>query len=158
MRPDEIEILLVEDSSADAELTMHALRKNARVNRIHLVRDGEEALNFLSGRLACQEPDAQPLPNLILLDLKLPKLDGLSVLRALKEDWRTRWVPVIILSSSREERDLTASYDLGVNSYIQKPVDFDHFRETVQTLALYWLQVNQPPPIQLRTRPSEKPA
>ena len=132
MRAEEIEILLVEDSSADAELTLHALRKNALVNRIHVVRDGEEALNFLFCKEPYEERACQPLPQLILLDLKLPKVDGLSVLRALKEDRRTRWMPVIVLTSSKEERDLTASYDLGVNSYIQKPVDFEQFRETVR--------------------------
>jgi two-component system response regulator len=142
----ETEILLVEDSSADADLTLHALRKNVLINRIHVVRDGEEALNFLFCREPYQDRVCQPLPHLILLDLKLPKVDGLSVLRALKGDHRTRWMPVIVLTSSKEERDLTACYELGVNSYIQKPVDFEQFREAVHTLALYWLLVNQPPP------------
>lgn len=143
---EEIDILLVEDSSADAELTLHALRKSARINHIHVVRDGEEALNFLFCRESYQERAGQPLPQLILLDLKLPKVDGLSVLRVLKQDRRTRWMPVIVLTSSKENSDLAASYDLGVNSYVQKPVDFDQFRETLRTLALYWLSVNQPPP------------
>lgn len=158
MRAEEIEILLVEDNSADAELTLHALRKNSLINRIHVVRDGEEALNFLFCREPYQERARQPLPQLILLDLKLPKVDGLSVLRALKEDRRTRWMPVIVLTSSKEERDLTASYDLGANSYIQKPVEFDQFRETVHTLALYWLMVNQAPPRQAMTHCTEKSA
>lgn len=158
MKAEAIEILLVEDNAADAELTLHALRKNAQVNRIHVVRDGEEALNFLFCRETYEGRAGQPLPQLILLDLKLPKVDGLSVLRTLKEDRRTRWMPVIVLTSSREDSDLTASYDLGVNSYIQKPVDFDQFRETVHTLALYWLLVNQAPPRQPMPHPTEKSA
>jgi two-component system response regulator len=145
LRAEDIEILLVEDNSADAELTLHALRKNAHVNRIHVVRDGEQALNFLFCKQPYEERAGQPLPQLILLDLKLPKVDGLSVLRTLKEDRRTRWMPVIVLTSSKEDSDLTASYDLGANSYIQKPVDFELFRETVNTLALYWLLINQSP-------------
>jgi CheY-like chemotaxis protein len=153
---EEIEILLVEDNSADAELTLHALRKNARINRVHVVSDGEEALNFLFCRGPYQQRTGQPLPRFVLLDLKLPRVDGLSVLRTLKQDRRTRWVPIIVLTSSTEERDLITSYDLGVNSYIQKPVDFDRFRETVDTLALYWLLVNQPPPRQALTQSSEK--
>lgn len=156
MSAEEIEILLVEDNSADAELTLHALRKNALINRIHVVRDGEEALNFLFCREPYLERAGQALPQLILLDLKLPKVDGLSVLRALKEDRRTRSTPVIVLTSSREDKDLIASYDLGVNSYIQKPVDFDRFRETVHTLGLYWLLVNQAPPQQTLASLTEK--
>ena len=156
MRAEEIEILLVEDNGADAELTQHALRKNALANRIHVVRDGEDALNYLFCRGKYEERSGSPLPQLILLDLKLPKIDGLSVLRALKEDRRTRWIPVIVLTSSNEEKDLLASYDLGVNSYIQKPLDFDQFRETARTLALYWLLVNQAPPRQTMPHNSEK--
>jgi two-component system response regulator len=148
-----IEILLVDDSSADVELTLHALRQNAMVNRIHVTRDGEEALNFLFCREPFQERAGEPLPRMILLDLKMPKVDGLSVLRTLKEDPRTRAIPVIVLTSSKEEKDVVKSYDLGANSYIQKPVDFDEFRETVRTLGLYWLLVNQAPPLQtLHTR------
>jgi two-component system, response regulator len=148
-----IEILLVDDSSADVELTLHALRQNAMVNRIHVTRDGEEALNFLFCREPFQERAGEPLPRMILLDLKMPKVDGLSVLRTLKEDPRTRAIPVIVLTSSKEEKDVVKSYDLGANSYIQKPVDFDQFRETVRTLGLYWLLVNQAPPLQtLHTR------
>lgn len=156
MIAEEIDILLVEDNSADAELTLHALRKNALENRIHVARDGEEALNFLFRLEVYREHAGQPLPQLILLDLKLPRVDGLSVLRALKEDRRTRWIPVIVLTSSKEERDLTASYDLGVNSYIQKPVDFAQFLETVRTLSLYWLLLNQPPPRQALISRTEK--
>ena len=148
MISDGIEILLVDDSSADVELTLHALRQNAMVNCIHVARDGEEALNFLFCREPFRERAGEPLPRLILLDLKMPKVDGLSVLRTLKGDPRTRYIPVIILTSSKEEKDLVKSYDLGVNSYIQKPVDFDQFRETVRTLGLYWLLVNQAAPRQ----------
>jgi CheY-like chemotaxis protein len=158
MRAEEIDILLVEDNSADAELTLHALRKNALVNRIQVVRDGEEALNFIFCKEVFQQRAGQPLPRLILLDLKLPKVDGLSVLHTLKQDRRTRWMPVIILTSSKEEGDLAASYNLGANSYIQKPVDFHGFRETVHTLALYWLRLNQPPPLQASACCTEKSA
>jgi two-component system response regulator len=146
MRAEVIDILLVEDSAADAELTLHGLRRNSQVSHIHVVRDGEAALNFLFCGEPYMERNGQPLPQIILLDLKLPKVDRLSVLRALKEDHRTRCMPVIVLTSSRKEGDLANSYDLGVNSYIQKPVDFDQFRETVDTLALYGLLLNQAPP------------
>jgi two-component system, response regulator len=158
LRAEEIEILLVEDSSADAELTLHAFRKNAHVNHIHVVRDGEEALSFLSSREPYEDRARHPLPQLVLLDLKLPKVDGLSVLRTPKEDRRTRWMPVIVITSSKEERDLTASYDLDANSYIQKPVDFVQFQETLHTLALYWLLLNQPPPRHALTSGTEKSA
>ncbi len=148
MNAEGFEILLVDDSSADVDLTIHALRDNTLIDRIHVVRDGEEALNFLFCRAPYLGRSGRPLPRLILLDLKLPKVDGLSVLRVLKQDCRTRSMPVIVLTSSREDNDLTASYDLGVNSYIQKPVDFDRFRETLRTLGDYWLVVNQAPPQQ----------
>jgi two-component system, response regulator len=153
---EEIEILLVEDNKADAELALYALAKNVLVNHIHVVRDGEQALNFLYCRETYLQRAGQPLPHLILLDLKLPKVDGLSVLRTLKEDRRTRWMPVIVLSSSKEHSDVTASYNLGANSYIQKPVDFDRFRETLSTLARYWLAVNQRPPRQAMHDGTEK--
>jgi two-component system response regulator len=148
MNPKEIEILLVEDNAADAELTLRALRRSAMVNHIHLARDGEEALNFLFCREKYQARESLPLPEMILLDLKLPKVNGLSVLRAVKEDHRTRHIPVIVLTSSGEDSDVVSSYNLGVNSFIQKPVDFDQFRETVRTLGLYWLVVNLAPPRQ----------
>ena len=143
---DAIEILLVEDNPADVELTLHALRQNNLANRIQVARDGEEALDFIFCRGAYTTRDANHQPKLILLDLKLPKVDGIEVLRQVKADPRTRVIPVIVLTSSKEERDLVQSYQLGVNSYIQKPADFDQFRETVKQLGLYWLLVNQPPP------------
>jgi CheY-like chemotaxis protein len=139
---DAVEILLVEDNPADVELTLHALRQNGVANRIHVAHDGEEALDYLFGR----DPVLDGSLKLLLLDLKLPKVDGLEVLRAIKGDPRTKAIPVVILTSSKEERDLIAGYNLGVNSYIQKPVDFNQFRETVKQLHLYWLLVNQPPP------------
>ena len=144
--PDAVEILLVEDNSSDAELALHALRKSKLANQIHLVRDGEEALDFLFCRGAFSSRTFDHAPRLILLDLKLPKVDGLQVLQEVKRDAHTRAIPVIVLTSSKEERDLVDSYRLGVNSYIQKPVDFDQFRETVKTVGLYWLVINQPAP------------
>ena len=146
MNADEIEILLVEDNLKDAELTLHALRKENLCNRIHVVRDGEEALEFLFCRGAYSSRSFDHPPKLVVLDLKLPKVDGLEVLRTIKSDIHTRAIPVTVLTSSKEDRDLVESYKLGVNSYIQKPVDFNQFRETVKQLGLYWLIVNQSPP------------
>ena len=146
MMPEEIGILLVEDNPADVELTLHALRLHNLANEITVARDGEEALDFLF----CRGPYAHRMfdnpPRLVLLDLKLPKVDGMEVLREIKNDPRTKAIPVVILTSSKEERDLVNSYQLGVNSYIQKPVDFDQFREAVRQLGLYWMVVNEPPP------------
>lgn len=142
----EVEILLVEDNPADAELTLHALRRNQLANSIRVVRDGEEALDFLFCRGPYHDRSFDRPPKVVLLDLKLPKVDGLEVLRQVKSDPRTRPIPVVILTSSKEEKDLINGYQLGVNSYIQKPVDFDKFRETVKQLGLYWLLVNEPPP------------
>ncbi len=141
----QIEILLVEDNQNDVELTLHALRKENLANNIHVARDGEEALEFLF----CNGPHAdrsfESPPRLVLLDLKLPKVDGMEVLRRLKSDPRTKTIPVVILTSSREERDLVNSYGLGANSYIQKPVDFEQFRDMVKTMGFYWLVINQAP-------------
>ena len=140
------EILLVEDNPSDAELTLHALRKSKLANHIHHVRDGAEALDFLLCRAAYADRHFDHPPSLILLDLKLPKVDGLEVLQNLKADSRTRAIPVIVLTSSREERDLVRSYQLGVNSYIQKPVNFADFQKVVEHLGMYWMLVNCKPP------------
>jgi two-component system response regulator len=134
-----VEILLVEDDPDDVELTLHAFEKHNLANSIHVARDGQEALDYLLG------PHEHAHPKVILLDLKLPKVDGLEVLREIRADAALRSVPVVILTSSREERDIVQGYDLGVNSYIVKPVEFDKFIETVQTLGLYWLLLNEPP-------------
>lgn len=141
-----VEILLVEDNPADVELTLHALRHNKVANRIHVVRDGEEALDFLFCRGTYGDRSFHRPPRLVLLDLKLPKVDGLEVLRQIKSDVRTKAIPVVILTSSKEEKDLVNGFHLGVNSYIQKPVDFNEFREMVKQLGLYWMVVNEPPP------------
>ncbi|HXF11764.1 MAG TPA: response regulator [Terriglobales bacterium] len=141
----EVDILLVEDNPDDLELTLHALRREHLANNIFTVRDGEEAVEFLfcNGRFAGRSFDHPP--RLVLLDLKLPKLTGLEVLKLIKNDPRTKAVPVVVLTASREERDLVASYNLGANSYIQKPVDFDQFREIVKSTGLYWIVINQHP-------------
>jgi CheY-like chemotaxis protein len=142
----EVEILLVEDNPVDVELTLHALRQDNLANQIQVVRDGEEALDFLMCRGPFSQRDAACRPKLILLDLKLPKVSGLEVLREIKSDPRTKPIPVVILTTSREDRDMVLSYQLGINSYIQKPVGFDDFRQIVKQLGLYWLLVNQSPP------------
>jgi len=143
MNHGEVEILLVEDCQEDVDLTLHALRRENLANRILIVRDGEEALDFLFCRGPFADRSFEKPPRLVLLDLKLPKVDGIEVLRQTKAHPRTRIIPVVILTSSKEERDLVRSYDLGANSYIQKPVDFDKFRDTVKQLGLYWLITNQ---------------
>jgi len=142
----EVEILLVEDNAKDVELTLHALRRENLSNRVHVVRDGEEALEFLFCRGTYSSRSFDRPPKLVVLDLKLPKIEGLEVLRIIKNDIHTRAIPVTILTSSNEDRDLVESYKWGVNSYIQKPVDFNQFRETVKQLGLYWLVMNQSPP------------
>lgn len=134
-----VEILLVEDSPADLELAVRALKKHNLANQLRIARDGEEALACLFG------PDVLHTPKMVLLDLKLPKVDGLEVLRRIKSDPATRRIPVVVMTSSREERDIVESYDLGVNSYIVKPVDFDQFMGAVADLGLYWLVLNQLP-------------
>jgi two-component system, response regulator len=142
----EMEILLVEDNPADAELTLHALQKSNLANKIQLVRDGEEALDFLFCRGSFAGRQFEQAPHLILLDLKLPKVDGLQVLEEVKGDLRTRAIPVIVLTTSKEERDMVSSYRSGVNSYIQKPVNFSEFQEVVRQLGLYWLLIKSKPP------------
>ncbi len=145
MNNDLMEILLVEDNPNDVELAMHALKKNNLANNIHVARDGAEALDFLFGTGAFSDRLINRPPKVILLDLKLPKVDGLEVLKRIKGDERTRLIPVVVLTSSREEQDIIESYRLGVNSFIIKPVDFEQFTEAVRQLGLYWLLLNQPP-------------
>jgi len=144
--PDVMQILLVEDNPADADLTLHALRKSKVANEIYHVRDGAEALDFLFCRNAFTGRKFGDAPHLILLDLKLPKVDGLEVLQQVKSDARTKAIPIIVLTSSREEQDLVRSYHLGVNSYIQKPVNFAEFQQVVRDLGMYWLLINHKPP------------
>ena len=139
-------ILLVEDNADDEELTIRALKKNNVTNNLVVARDGVEALDFLFGTGAYTGRDTALLPGLVLLDLKLPKIDGLEVLRRIRADPRTRRMPVTVLTSSREEQDLIKSYDLGANSYIRKPVQFDQFTEAVRQLGLYWLILNEVSP------------
>ena len=137
-----VEILLVEDNPNDVELAVHAFQKHKLANNIEIARDGQEALDYLFGGNG-RTPGVRP--RMMLLDLKLPKVDGLQVLREVRATESLKHLPIVILTSSREERDIVESYDLGVNSYIVKPVDFDKFVETVQTLGLYWLLINEPP-------------
>jgi len=143
-------ILLVEDNRDDEELTIRALRKNNIINEVVVARDGVEALDYLFGTGAYAGRDPWDLPQIVLLDLNLPKIDGLQVLRRLREDERTKYLPVVILTSSREEQDLLRGYQLGANSYIRKPVDFVQFTEAVKQLGLYWLVLNE-------TMPSKRP-
>jgi len=140
-----VEILLVEDNPHDVELTLRALKKHNLANKVHVVKDGAEALDYIFATGIYAERNIHDHPRVILLDLKLPKVDGMEILRRIRADERTKTIPVVVLTSSQEERDIVESYKLGVNSYIVKPVDFDKFLSTVQELGLYWLLLNKPP-------------
>ena len=140
-----VEILIVEDTSEDLDLTLRALRKAKITNHIQVARDGEEALEFIFCKGPFAERKIENGPKVILLDLKLPKIDGLEVLQRIKCDPRTKSIPVVVLTSSREQNDVVESYNLGVNSYIVKPVNFEQFSEAVQKLGMYWLLINHPP-------------
>jgi two-component system response regulator len=139
------EILLAEDNPSDERLTLHALHRYNLTNKIHVVRDGAEALDFIFCTGAYAQRNITQPPKVVLLDLKLPLVNGLEVLQRMKADSRTRLIPVVVLTSSREERDIVDSYRLGVNSYITKPVDFEQFTEAVRTLGMYWVLLNQAP-------------
>ncbi|MDE3249803.1 MAG: response regulator [Bacteroidota bacterium] len=146
MNPNFIEVLLVEDNPADAELTLRELKKNKLVNTCYHARDGEEALEFLfaTGRFAASRSIASP-PKLVLLDLKMPKIGGLEVLEKIKSDERTKATPVVVLTSSREDPDIQKCYQLGANSYIVKPVNFENFAQSIKGIGFYWLLLNQDP-------------
>ncbi len=141
----EVEILLVEDNPDDLDMTLHALRKMKLANHVQVARDGVEALDFIFCRGCHAARSIEDAPRVILLDLKLPRLGGLEVLQRLKADPRTQGIPVVMLTSSKEQSDVEKSYKLGANSYIVKPVDFEQFAEAVQNLGLYWMLLNQPP-------------
>jgi two-component system response regulator len=142
-----VEILLVEDNPNDVELTLRAFEECKLANSVHVVRDGAEALEYLFANGASAGRNVFTVPRLILLDLKLPRVSGVEVLRRVREDQRTRLIPVVVLTSSQEERDIIETYDLGINSYIVKPVDFEKFNEVVRFLGYYWLLINQDPPL-----------
>lgn len=145
MNQSNVELLLVEDNPNDLELALRAFRKANIANRIQVARDGAEALDYLFGEGEFAGRNVADTPCVVLLDLKLPKIDGLEVLRRIKSDARTKLMPVVVLTTSKEQKDVVESYRLGVNSYIVKPVDFDRFVEAVRDLGLYWLLLNQPP-------------
>ncbi len=145
MTSDAVEILLVEDNPSDLELALRALKEHKLCNNVHVARDGAEALDFIFCRGPYADRRLDELPRVILLDLKLPLIDGLEVLRQIRGDARTRNVPVVVLTSSTEDRDVVDSYALGVNSYIAKPVDFDQFSDAMRTIGMYWLLLNRPP-------------
>ena len=146
MSDDNKVILLVEDNPDDVELTLRAFKRSHLMNPIAVARDGVEALDFVFARNDHAHRASQPLPTLVILDLKLPRLDGLGVLKAIRADERTRFLPVVILTSSKEEQDLVSGYTLGANSYVRKPVDFAEFIEAAKVLGIYWLMINQVPP------------
>jgi two-component system, response regulator len=140
-----LEILLVEDNPDDVSLTLHAFKKHNLSNRIHVCRDGAEALDYLFGEGEYQGRNIENVPKVVLLDLKLPKVNGLEVLKRVKSDPSTQKIPIVVLTSSREEQDLVECYRLGVNSYIVKPVDFEQFTDAVQKVGLYWMLLNEAP-------------
>jgi len=141
----EVEVLLVEDNPSDAELTIRALKKNNLANKVHHVKDGDEALDFIFAKGNYTNRKIENAPKVILLDLKMPKVNGIEVLKVLKADERTKKIPVVVLTSSKEDPDIQECYQLGVNSYVVKPVHFDSFLKAVSDLGLYWLLVNQAP-------------
>jgi len=145
MNLDELEILLVEDNPTDAELTMRALKRKNMANQVVWVKDGAEALDFIFATGVYSDRNPEDLPKLILLDLRMPKVDGLEVLQKIKAEEKTRQIPVVVLTSSNEDRDIVESYKLGVNSYVSKPVEFDEFIDAVSTLGFYWMLINNPP-------------
>lgn len=146
IKPSEVEILLIEDNSEEAQLTIRSLKKHNLANRLLHFDDGEEALEFIFSNGRNEDNGSSFRPKLILLDLKLPKMNGLDILRRLKGNSNTRTLPVVVLTSSKEERDITTSYELGVNSYVVKPVKFDSFSKTVAELGTYWMLINQETP------------
>jgi CheY-like chemotaxis protein len=145
MNKGEVELVLVEDNKGDAELITRVLKKHSLANRIVLLKDGAEALDFLFGQGRDARGDVPIAPRLVLLDIKLPKVDGIEVLRRMKSDERTREIPVVMLTSSNEERDVSAAYELGCNSFVTKPIRFAEFAEVVAKLGIYWIMVNVPP-------------
>jgi two-component system response regulator len=143
-----VEILIVEDTPQDLQLTLRALQKAKLTNHIHVARDGAEAIEFIFAEGPHAGRKIEDTPKVILLDLKLPKIDGIEVLRRIKNDSRTNAIPVVVLTSSKEQKDVVESYRLGVNSYIVKPVNFERFASAVQELGMYWLLLNQPPKVE----------
>ena len=142
---DEIEVLLVEDNETDAELTIRTLKKKNLANNLVWVKDGEEALEFIFATGRYSKREMHDLPKLVLLDLRMPKVDGMEVLRKIKSDERTNKIPIVVLTSSKEDEDIVESYNLGVNSYVSKPVEFEEFTNAVSTLGLYWMLLNKSP-------------
>jgi CheY-like chemotaxis protein len=141
-----VEVLLIDDSPSDVELTIHVLRHNKLANSIHVAEDGKEALDFIFCRGQFKERSITDRPRVILLDLKLPKVNGLEVLKAIRADEHTKAIPVVILTSSKEQRDLVEGYKFGTSAFIQKPVDFEQFQKAIKEIGLFWLVVNEPPP------------